>query len=52
MAPVHRHGLKVQFVSLVLTNPGSAGTIEVQLANMAASVALKAHSVTTLAGDE
>jgi hypothetical protein len=33
----------------VLTNPGSARTIEVQLANMATSVALKAHSVTTLA---
>jgi len=33
---------------LVLTNPGPARTIEVQLANMAASVSLKTNSVTTL----
>lgn len=34
---------------LVLTNPGAARVIELQLANMAASVSLKADSVTTLA---
>jgi len=34
---------------LVLTNPGAARDIELQLANMAASVSLKADSVTTLA---
>ncbi len=34
---------------LVVTNPGSARTIELRLANMAASVPLKTNSVTTLA---
>jgi glucosylceramidase len=34
---------------LVVTNPGSARTIELRLANIAASVPLKANSVTTLA---
>jgi glucosylceramidase len=34
---------------LVVTNPGPARTIELRLANMAASVALKANSVATLA---
>jgi glucosylceramidase len=34
---------------LVLTNPGSARVIELQLANMKASVPLNADSVTTLA---
>jgi glucosylceramidase len=34
---------------LVLTNPGAARVVELQLANMAASVSLKADSVTTLA---
>lgn len=34
---------------LIVTNPGSARTIELRLANMAASVSLKADSVTTLA---
>jgi glucosylceramidase len=34
---------------LIVTNPGSARTIELQLANMTASVPVKANSVTTLA---
>jgi glucosylceramidase len=34
---------------LVLTNPGAARTIELRMANMAASISLKADSVTTLA---
>jgi glucosylceramidase len=34
---------------LVVTNPGSARTIELRLANIAASVPLKANSVTTMA---
>ena len=34
---------------LVVTNPGSARTIELRLANMAASVPLKANSVATMA---
>jgi glucosylceramidase len=34
---------------LVVTNPGPARTIELRLANMAASVPLQANSVTTLA---
>jgi O-glycosyl hydrolase len=34
---------------LVVTNTGPARTIELRLANMAASVPLKANSVTTLA---
>jgi glucosylceramidase len=34
---------------LVVTNPGAARTIELRLANIAASVPLKANSVTTLA---
>jgi glucosylceramidase len=34
---------------VVLTNPGAARTVEIRLGNMAASVALKGDSVTTLA---
>jgi glucosylceramidase len=34
---------------LILTNPGSARTVELQLANMSAPVSLKANSVTTFA---
>ena len=34
---------------LILTNPGSSRTLELRLANMAASVPLKTNSVTTLA---
>lgn len=34
---------------VVLTNPGAARTVEIRLGNMAASLALKGNSVTTLA---
>jgi len=36
---------------LVVTNKGPARTIQLQLANMTASVPLKVNSLTTLAGD-